>query len=177
MTKQNNDTSSDRPPFTNEQIAAIYPTAKTYDEKLNDRRRREASRPKINLLHLTFTVSVRTYALVMLLSVVIFLIPQLITWNPISGVFFAFLLALIWIGAVYLQLSSIGKPFYLAGLNLTVFVLLYCLVAALAVYVLLLLASYMQNSLLLLLLATVVHFVLSYVIMTLLIKGKKAAQN
>lgn len=169
MTKQHYDTDRQDPTPSPDQLASIYPTAKTYDEMLERRQKLDRSKPKINLHHLTASITVRIYALlVMLAIIVVILVPKVMSLGVISGVFFSFFLALLWMGTVWWQLSAVTKSFYFIGLSLPVFILTYSTVAAPLTYGLLSLAPYVHNVFIVCLLATTAHFSLCYAIMRIL---------
>lgn len=173
MTNQQNNTDQHDPTPSPEQLGSIYPTPKTYDEMLKKRQKLDLSKPKINLHHLTASITVRTYAVLVLFAITIFLlVPKVMSLGPITGVFFSFFLALAWLGAALWQLSAVTKPFYLAGLSLAVFVLTYSVVAAPLAYGLLILTQYI-NVLIVCLLATIAHLSLCYTIMGALTRNSK----
>jgi hypothetical protein len=168
------DTDRQNPTPSPDQLASIYPTPKTYDEMLKRRQMLDLSKPKINLHHLTASIAIRTYALLVLLAIIIvILVPKVMSLGVISGVFFSFFLALVWLGAVWWQLSAVTKPFYFIGLSLPVFILTYGTVAAPLTYGLLSLAPYVHSVLIVCLLATTAHFSLCYAIMRILTRNSK----
>lgn len=174
MKKQQDNSDQHNPTPSPEQLASIYPTPKTYDEMLEKRQKLDLSKPKINLHHLASNIAVRTYALLVLLTIIIvILVPKAMSLGIISGVFFSFFLALIWLGSVWWQLSTVAKPFYFAGLNLTVFTLTYSVVAAPLAYGLLSLAPYIHNMFIMCILATLAHFSLCYVLMGALTRNNR----
>ncbi len=179
MTTQEDSTTPHDTILSPEQMASIYPTAKTYDEKLNERHQREQNKPKINLHKLTFSVAMRTFTLLaLLLLIVAILVPGVLALGVFSGVFFTFLLALIWMSTAWWQLSAVAKPFYLTGLNLTVFILVYCVVASPLAYGILSLSILGLDVFVLLLMATITHFGLCYIIMAYMIRsGQQAHQS
>jgi hypothetical protein len=167
MTKQTND-----PTLSPEQLASIYPRAKTYDEISEKRQRIELSKPKINPHHLVTTIAVRSYVLVMLLVFMIVAVaPILFSFGVISGVFFCFFFALLWMGVAWWQLSTVAKSFYFANLNLAAFILSYSVVAAPLTYGLLALAPHVHSVFLVCTLATFAHFCLCFIIMKLLMQN------
>ena len=167
MTKQPND-----PPLSPEQLANIYPRAKTYDEILEKRQRIELSKPKINLHHLMASIAVRSYVLVMLLVIMIVAVaPLLFSFGVISGVFFCFFFALLWMGVAWWQLSTVAKSFYFANLNLAGFIRSYSAVASPMAYGLLALTLHVRSVFLLCTLATFAHFCLCFIIMKLLMQN------
>lgn len=173
MTNQQNDTDQHNPTPSPEQLGSIYPTPKTYDEIFKERQKLDLAKPKINLHHLVASITVRTYAVLALLAITIFLlVPKVMSLGPITGVFFSFFLALVWLSTALWQLSAVTKPFYLAGLSLTVFILTYSVVAAPLAYGLLILAQY-AHVFIVCLLATVAHFSLCYAVMGALTRNSK----
>jgi hypothetical protein len=174
MIEQPDNTDRHNPAHSPEQLVSIYPTPKTYDEMLEKRQKLNLSKPKINLHKLTASIAIRTYALLSLLAVtIILLIPKAMSLGVISGVFFSFFLALIWLSAALWQLSAVAKPFYFARLNLTVFILVYSTVAVPLAYGLLSLAPYVSNVFIVGLLATIAHFGLCYVLMGVLTRNDR----
>ncbi|MNH50218.1 hypothetical protein D3C85_1042910 [compost metagenome] len=174
MIKHEDTTHTHSPELSPEQIASIYPTAKTYEEKMHERHQREQAVPNINIYLLATNIAVRIYALLALCMLVALVIaPNLITSNIISGVFFTFLLALTWVGVAWWQLSSVSRSFYFVGLNLAVFVLVYCMAAAPLIYGLFLLGAHIHNPFVVFLLSVTIHFGVCYALMALLAKGKR----
>lgn len=171
MTKQTDDTARHDPTLSPEQLASIYPSPKTYDEMISKRQEIERSRPKINPHHLMVSIAVRSYALVALFVIMIGAIaPNLFSFGVISGVFFSFFFALLWMSIAWWQLSTVAKSFYFANLNLIAFIVAYSIVAAPIAYGILLLASHIHNVFILCTLATIIHFGLCFAIMGLLMR-------
>jgi len=174
MTERPDDIDRHNPTPSPEQLASIYPTPKTYDEMLDRRQKLDLLKPEINLHYLTASIAIRTFALLILLAIIIVvLVPKVMSLGIISGVFFSFLLALIWLGAAIWQLSSVAKPFYFAGLNLTVFILTYSAVGAPLAYGLLSLAPYTPSVFIVYVLATITHFSVCCTLMGALTRNSK----
>jgi hypothetical protein len=148
-------------------LEKIYPTPKSFDELDQIRKEREAMFESRKPRHLSISTSVQLYTILVGLVSVIILIPSLIRFNVISGVFFSFLVSLTLLAYTFWIMNRISSAFYKFGLSARPFLFLY-----ISVYIILLSLAYWlfatSNTVVLLSIGTFLHYVLVYILLKII---------
>ena len=112
-------------PLRGAELSELYPQPKTYDQQVADQadraRRQLARRPKFFVLNLTM----RLYALAAAAALLVTMVPAIIFFNIIAGVFGVALLMILLLGACKWQADEVSALCDRAGINAGGFLLLY----------------------------------------------------
>lgn len=165
------------PKLSEEQLNAIYPTAKTVDEqyaeKAERQKRIESRRPK----HLFILVGLSLYSALLSVLLIATAIPDLLGANPMSGVSAAFLLTIIWIGFARWVIGNVAEALRSCGLSISGFYALYvvcCLAPLIAIAKFFIEAPSSQKTALFYAIMTALHFI---VVFALIAIGRRAVKK
>ena len=98
-------------------LASLYPTPKSFKQREADQQKRELRR-KVRLpRHINFAAAIRLSILYGFTLCLVMVIPQIVSWNPFSGVFICFLLSLVWFGLAWLTIRVVTDTIEVRGNN------------------------------------------------------------
>lgn len=112
-------------PLSEDKLQQIYPTPKTFDEIYAEKAERaelfDSRRPK----HPIFMTAFSSYCVLLFALLLAVVIPDMIGPNPLSGVSFAFLFTIIWLGFARYVVGHITSDLHSLGLNVSGMYMLY----------------------------------------------------
>ena len=148
----------------------IYPTPKSYDELARRRAALNELHIKNISKHAILFIGIRMYGILLGLFLAFQLIPGILRTNIISGVFFGFLIFLVWFGYVLWTINRVSDSFQRFGFSSNSFFLLYVGSYPILAFALYSLTSHI-SSIVAFILITCLHFVLIYIISKLILKS------
>lgn len=154
------------------ELDKIYPTPKSYDELARERDEINILHAKHIPKHVVLFTGIKIYSLLIGLALILILISFIIFTNTIGGVFFSFLLGLIWFGCVVWAMKSISDTFQKFGFSANPFFLLYGFSYPLMAFVLYKLTTHLP-LIVSFMLITCLHFVLVYILVTTILRSTR----
>ena len=148
----------------------IYPTPKSFDELEKIRKMNKAAYESRKPRYIIISTSIRLYSVIIGLIFAFQLIPYLIHFNIISGVFLGFLVSLILLLHIVLTINHIESTFYKLGFSARPFLLIYtCSYSVLVLFIHWLLMD--SNIFIWVTAATLVHHALVYALIITIFKS------
>lgn len=136
------DTRNTKQRLSNEELSKLYPTPKSYGDKLEDRKTIQSTIQAKQPQYIAIYTALRLFIVILLGIALVSATPHIVMWNVISGVFGVALLALFWLGIVAWQYGEIASVLYKKEISIGSFFGFYLLVIA----PLMIIACYMINQ-------------------------------
>lgn len=124
------DTRNAKQRLSNEELSKLYPTPKSYADKLEDRKTIQSTIQAKQPQHIAIYTALRLFIAILLGMAIASATPHMAIWNVISGVFGVALLALFWLGIIAWQYSEISSMLYKKEISVGSFFGFYLLVIA-----------------------------------------------